>query len=75
MPRNSPSSGAGAVVAALNGAKSPEAIAAERLFATASAGLKEREIIDRGFATDVDLATEFDYSDVVPVLKNGECCA
>ena len=75
--------GAGAVVAALDGAKSPEAIAAERLFATAGAGLKElvrscasgREIIDRGFAADVDLATEFDCSDVVPVLGNGEYSA
>lgn len=75
--------GAGAVVAALDGAKSPEAAAAERLFATAGADLKEivrscasgREIIDRGFAADVDLATEFDCSDVVPVLKNGEYSA
>ena len=76
-------SGAGAVVAALDGAKSPEAAAAERLFATAGADLKEivrscasgREIIDRGFAADVNLATEFDCSDVVPVLKNGEYSA
>ena len=75
--------GAGAVVAALDGAKSPEATAAERLFAHAGAGLKElvrscasgREIIDRGFAADVDLATEFDCSDVVPVLGNGEYSA
>ena len=68
------------MVAALNGAKSPEASAAERLFATAGGDLKElvqscasgREIIDRGFAADVNLATEFDCSDVVPVLENGE---
>ena len=75
--------GVGAVVAALDGAKSPEAAAAERLFATAGTGLKEvvrscasgRELIDRGFAQDVDLATEFDCSAVVPVLKNGEYSA
>jgi len=31
-----------------------------------------REIIDRGFAADVELAVELDCSDVVPVLENGE---
>jgi len=72
--------GAGAVIAALGGSKSPEAIAAERLFASAGGELADlvkscasaREIIDRGFASDVELAQELDCSDVVPVLTNGE---
>ena len=72
--------GAGAVVAALDGSKSPEATAAERMFAAAGGDLKElvrscassREIIDRGFAADVELAADFDCSDAVPVLEDGE---
>lgn len=72
--------GAGAVVAALDGSKSPEATTAERMFAAAGGDLKQlvrscasaREIIDRGFAADVDLAVDFDCSDVVPVLENGQ---
>ena len=72
--------GAGAVIAALDGSKSPEAIAAERLFAAAGGELTElvrscasaREIIDRGFASDVELAAALDCADVVPVLTNGE---
>ena len=73
--------GAGAVIAALDGSKSPEATAAERMF-TAAAGsdLTElvrscasgREIIERGFPADVELAVELDCSDVVPMLRNGE---
>ncbi|MYE22390.1 MAG: hypothetical protein F4Y01_00280 [Gammaproteobacteria bacterium] len=72
--------GAGAVIASLNGSKSPEAMAAERLFAAARGELtglvrscaSAREIIDRGFASDVELARELDCSDVVPVLMDGE---
>lgn len=72
--------GAGAVIAGLGGSKSPEAIAAERSFSAAGSDLTElvgscasgREIIDRGFAADVELAAELDCSDVVPVLTNGE---
>ena len=75
-----PALGAGAVIAALHGSKSPEAIAAERLFAAAGGELtgfvrscaSARETIDRGFASDVELAAELDCSDVVPVLTNGE---
>lgn len=72
--------GAGAVVAALDGAKSPEALAAERMFTAAGGEAKDllrscasaREIIDRGYAADVELAVDFDCSDVVPVLENGQ---
>ena len=71
--------GAGAVIAALNGSKSPEAIAAERSFSAAGSDLTElvrscasgREIIERGFALDAKLAAELDCSGVVPVLANG----
>ena len=71
---------AGAVVAALDGSKSPEATTAERMFAVAGGDLKElvrscasaREIIDRGFAADVEVAVELDDSDVVPVLEGGQ---
>lgn len=31
-----------------------------------------REIIERGFAADVEIAVEFDCGDVVPMLRNGE---
>lgn len=72
--------GAGAVIAALGGSKSAEAKAAERMFVTANGDVTElvrscasaREIFDRGFASDVELAVEIDCSDVVPVLNNGE---
>lgn len=72
--------GAGAVVAALDGSKSPEATAVGRMFAAAGGDLKElvrtcassREIIDRGFAADVELAMDLDCSDAVPVLGHGE---
>lgn len=71
--------GAGAVIAALNGSKSPEEMAAERLFAAGDELMdlvkscaSAREIIDRGFAADVELAAELDCSDVVPALTNGE---
>ena len=75
--------GAGAVIGSLGGSKSPEAIAAERLFAAAGSEPTDlvrscasaREIIDRGFASDVELAAELDCSDVAPVLTNGEFCA
>ena len=71
--------GAGAVIAALNRSKSPEATAAERMFLAAGDELHQlvrscasaREITDRGFAKDVELAVDFDCSDAVPVLENG----
>ena len=72
--------GAGAVIAALDGSKSPEATAAERMFAAVGTDLKElvgscassREITDRVSPADVKLAVDFDCSDVVPVLENGQ---
>ena len=72
--------GAGAVIAALDGSKSPEATSAERMFTAVASEVKKlvrscasaREIIDRGFPADVELAVDFDCSDVVPVLENGQ---
>ena len=72
--------GAGAVIAALGGSKSPEAILAESTFREVAGDLSElvgscasgRELIERGFATDVELASQYDCSDVVPVLEDGE---
>lgn len=71
--------GAGAVVAALDGSKSPEAISAEILFTASSVELPERiascasarELIDRGFSNDVEIAASLDCSNAVPVLENG----
>jgi len=75
--------GAGAVLAALDlpgEVLSPEAAAARASYA----GLAEqavgdavrscgsgRELVDRGFADDVEVALEVDASDVVPVLVDG----
>lgn len=78
--------GAGAVVAALvasgmTGGCSPEATAAADAFdgarrrgiAAALAGCSSgRELADRGFAADVELAAEYDTSAAVPVLRDGE---
>lgn len=72
--------GAGAVISALGGLKSPEATAAERMFTSSGDDMTQlvracasaREIIDRGFAADVELAIELDCSDVAPILDQGE---
>lgn len=71
--------GAGAVIAALDGSKSPEAKSAEIAFEASGQNLIEltescasaRELADRGFGADVELATRVDCSDVVPTLENG----
>ncbi len=69
--------GAGAVLAALGGRDaSPEAGAAVAAFRTVEAGLAEallscasgRELVDAGFAGDVELAAAHGVSQVVPVL-------
>jgi len=72
--------GAGAVVAALQAAGledvSPEASAAAAVYRDATPRLREtvlscssgRELVERGFAGDVDIALELDSSSAVPVL-------
>ena len=71
--------GAGAIVHALPGSKSPEALAAEAAFLTARGHLLDkltvsasgRELIERGFADDVRLAAQMDVSSCVPRLVDG----
>ena len=68
--------GAGLILAALAGEPSPEARAA---IATAEAVTLDdlrscasaRELIERGFAEDVELALERDVSTAVPLLRDG----
>jgi 2-phosphosulfolactate phosphatase len=68
--------GAGAVVAGLPGSRSPEAEAAFAAFHGAQADLLERlracssgrELIERGFASDVELAARVGEGRCVPVL-------
>ena len=68
--------GAGAVLRALPGRKSPEASAAARAFEQFRDHVREvlaksvsgRELIEQGFPEDVDLASEVDISATVPRL-------
>jgi 2-phosphosulfolactate phosphatase len=68
--------GAGAVIADLPGPRSPEAEAACAVFPGAQADLPDRlracasgrELIERGFAEDVDLSAMVGGSGCVPVL-------
>lgn len=68
--------GAGAIVSCIQGTKSPEARAAAAAFQSAKKYLKEtlescssgRELIERGFYGDVELASELDASSSVPLL-------
>ena len=72
--------GAGAVLAELSGTPSPEAelaIAAFTRFRQDLAGALSRcgsgrELIERGFALDVELAAAYAVSPVVPRLENGQ---
>lgn len=69
--------GAGAVLDALPGRRSPEAVAAVAAFAGVRDGLASsllscaggRELIERGFDADVLLAAELDTSDHAPQLQ------
>jgi len=69
--------GAGAVIASLPGTKSPEAELAAIAFEHIQEDLRQallgcisaKELIERGFAQDVDLASELDVSANVPCLK------
>ncbi len=70
--------GAGAVVRALSLSASPEAEAAARAWdavtdpsATLRACASGRELVERGFALDVDLAAQINSSDAVPELRDG----
>lgn len=71
--------GAGSIVAALPGTKSPEAEAAATLFQRFSEQVQEmlmscssgRELLGKGFGADVELASEVDSSKTVPVLLDG----
>jgi 2-phosphosulfolactate phosphatase len=71
--------GAGAIIAHLGGARSPEAELACRAFQAAEHQLpwylgqcgSGRELIERGYADDVALAAEVDVSDCAPLLHQG----
>jgi len=71
--------GAGAVLAALPGRPSPEAQAAVSAFRERRNGLARalrdcysgQELIERGFASDVELAAQLDVSQSVPRLRDG----
>jgi 2-phosphosulfolactate phosphatase len=71
--------GAGAVIGAIDRRRSPEAQAAVDAWRAASARIADvigdcvsgREAITRGWARDVDFASQVDASDAVPVLRDG----
>lgn len=71
--------GAGAIIAHFTGSLSPEAQAAASVFHSTKPNLKTllkqcgsgKELIERGFECDVDLAAELDVSECVPVLVDG----
>jgi 2-phosphosulfolactate phosphatase len=71
--------GAGAIIRYLSGTRSPEALLAERAFVQSEAGLSPlitgcvsgRELIERGFASDVELAAAWNESDCAPLLRDG----
>ncbi len=71
--------GAGAIIRHLRGALSPEALSAVAAFQKASPALHEqlrqcssgKELIERGFAEDVRLATQLDASNFAPTLVGG----
>ena len=70
--------GAGAIISHLGGSKSPEARVAEAVFEasrtdlarTVAACASGQELIQRGFAADVDLASRLDCSESVPLLQD-----
>jgi 2-phosphosulfolactate phosphatase len=71
--------GAGAIIARLPGTRSPEAAAAVAVYEAARSRLADvlrrcasgRELIERGFAADVDLAAQLDDSENAPQLIDG----
>ena len=70
--------GAGAVIAALSGSRSPEARLAAAAFDHFREGLSQalresgsgKELIERGFGLDIDVAAELNVSTNVPRLVN-----
>ena len=68
--------GAGAIISRLTGKRSPEAVSAVAAFQKVKPMLHEylhqcgsgKELIERGFAGDVDLASQLDTSDTVPIF-------
>lgn len=71
--------GAGAIIHALQGSRSPEAMAAEHAFLQARLDLQfqiehcssGKQLIEHGFAEDVVLAAALNHSDRAPLLKDG----
>jgi 2-phosphosulfolactate phosphatase len=71
--------GAGAIISFLEGRASPEAAAARTAFLQTCDRIPEllrscgsgTELLERGFENDLQLASEFNVSDTVPMLKNG----
>lgn len=71
--------GAGAVIAALSGSRSPEAEAAAEAWVAARSSATRRllgctsgrELVERGYARDVELAAEHDVSRCAPRLRGG----
>jgi 2-phosphosulfolactate phosphatase len=71
--------GAGAIISQLQGDKSPEARVAEAAYDAASGNLHStlkgcssgKELVERGFEKDVEVASELDCSSCVPMLANG----
>ena len=71
--------GAGALIGYLGGKLSPEAQLAREAYRSVRQSLEHliqqcgsgRELIERGFQQDVDLASEMNVSDCVPTLVNG----
>ncbi len=71
--------GAGAIIEQLRGSKSPEALAAEKAFASVEhdpiATLKTcssgKELMERGYGEDVGLAAQANVSECAPVMVDG----
>jgi 2-phosphosulfolactate phosphatase len=71
--------GAGAIISYFQASLSPEAQAAVATYRGLQQNLRDlirqsssgRELIDRGFAQDVELATELNISDCIPTLVDG----
>jgi len=75
--------GAGAVVSALGGHRSPEAETGQRAFETTAPRLRDtllgsasgRQLVERGFTDDVEIAATWDVSQCAPMLVDGAYCA
>jgi 2-phosphosulfolactate phosphatase len=71
--------GAGAIINALNGVFSPEALGARGTYLVLEAELKSvlqqcssgKELIAKGFAEDVEIASMVDVSETAPLLRDG----